>query len=178
MKMLKMTGNIVHLLFLLVSCTVLKIKCAQQFHVVGVYSMCLENTNKTQMNIDTFLIDNILKREFIPYSLYSWRLKPQDIVYHSFDVCENRTILGEVLQSLTLSENYTFNAGNETHVDSSLLAIFTHMPFEMVRILKAVITDVPILDIGSRVHEEDGTIYDPLLQWATDLERLTKIYKL
>ena len=149
-------SNIHYLLLLLKVTTVFPF-----FYEIGIYSNCTGKSNRTQMNMDAGLVSDfntgMMKGAKDAYGLQN----NVDFFYPSFtfDVCDNFTLLAEIVQNLILAERFhqTFEGVSYSSIEN----FFMYTPLEMSNFVKNVFTQTPVYDIDHRIQEE-GSIYNPV----------------
>ena len=143
------------------------------FKVVGIFSSCteddeFESINKTQLNKDAKFLKKMYEQILPRFTGNGYPDTIKDIEFDQFfDVCNNETRLAKVLETILLTESYnSFQIGNKTYKDSSILVIFTCMPENMFSFLYESVGFIPVLDVRS-------FLYNPTQIWANDLLIMT-----
>ena len=77
---------------------------------IGIYSICDEKENRSELNKNASMINNYFNQSLkkIIRSSKSFFPSAHDIKYQSFDVCEDKETLVEIIEKLLLDEQYFF----------------------------------------------------------------------
>ena len=114
----------------------------QTWHVLGIYSACYNQPNRTKINKLAEDLDMTVKH------MWKLKLKKPDIYkghlnvkYISIDVCNNSGRLPQIVESIYLNETFNYKTwskkSNKTISLSSILAIYAEETSEMMNYLKA-----------------------------------------
>ena len=106
-------------------------------YVIGIYSACYNQTNRTEINQFAEDLDKTVK--------YMWNfqnsLMKNNATYISIDVCDKFDSLPDIVQSIYLDKRYHFKSWskmrNKTYYLSNILAIYAEGPPEMMDYLNA-----------------------------------------
>ena len=88
------------ILFSFVMFLELRMICSVTYYQVGIYSNCTDRTNRTQLNINAGLVSDF-NRDMIAGMKSRYGIN-DDLIYQVYDVCDNITLLAEIIQNLIL----------------------------------------------------------------------------
>ena len=113
---------------------------------IGLYSECNERKgeNVTKLNSFARIIKWNVEMVSGPENRILEGSEMFNLTVHSFDVCENSTLMLEIITNLTLDEKYFFQETNKTYRTSSICAIFTYLTQNMSNIFNSLVHGLPI----------------------------------
>ena len=146
--------------------------CCVTYYQIGIYSNCTGKANRTRLNIDAGLVSDFNK-EMIQgiKNLSSQRIKAE-LVYKVYDVCDNFTLLVDIVHNFILDENLQIQ-DEKNYSHSSIIDFFMYTPPEMTTFVRSVFTQIPVYDIDHRILE-DGSVYNPVDNFVEDLVPLVE----
>ena len=114
-----------------------------QWNIIGVYSACYNETNRTELNYLAEALDKTVKYIWGEKAKGSFLYfkKPTNLSYLSFDVCNNFTKLPAIVESIKLNKSLHYKtwskkSKNIVHL-SKVVAIYAEGPPEMMDYLEA-----------------------------------------
>ena len=163
-------------LFTLVVFLELRMIYCATFYGIGIYSNCTGKVNRTQLNIDAGFVSDFNRDMIQGTKSYANSLGSHEFtesIYKEYDVCDNFTLLAEIVDNLILNDNFHFRS-HDTNLSYSLIdAFFMQTPPEMTSFVKNVFTEIPVYNVDHRI-QEDGSIYNPVDDFVEDLTRLVE----
>ncbi|XP_066933265.1 uncharacterized protein [Clytia hemisphaerica] len=113
-----------------------------QLYVIGIYSACYNETNRTQLHHLAEALDKSIK---FMWEYESFLTFPYNYKYISIDVCDDFNILPKIVESIYLNESLHYNTWseklNKSYSLSSVIAIYAEGPAEMMNYLDASFHD-------------------------------------
>ena len=141
----------------------LRMICCAKYYEIGIYSNCTDRDNRTQLNIDAGLVSDFNEAMItkVRKSHFEGYILPSNLSeYHVYDVCDNFTLLAEIVQNLILDKKFRIEEKGNNYSYSSIIAFFMYTPLEMTTFVKNMFTQIPVYDIDHRI-KEDGSVYNP-----------------
>ena len=110
-------------------------------YVIGVYSACYGQANRTELNLLAEDLDTTVD--------YMWNIKVKDtkmnLKYISIDICMDFHRLPKLVESIYLDEEYHYETWsqkwNKTILVSTVVAIYAEVPTDMMDFLEASFVD-------------------------------------
>ena len=79
-------------------------------HVIGIYSNCTGRSNRSQLNVDAGKVSafnkDVMKESLVRIKMKTYFKWIADLQYLEYDVCDDFTLLSEIVQDLILDENF------------------------------------------------------------------------
>ena len=111
-----------------------------KLYVIGLYSKCLGQTNRTKFNMEAETIDVFYtsffasqQRRYSKITGNSSMQKPK-VIHLSFDICENMTQLASITQNLKLNKSFEYVVENDF---DAIISVIMYAPDDMVRFVQA-----------------------------------------
>ena len=97
----------------------------ETYYEIAIYSNCTGKANRTQLNIDAGLVSDFnreMKKSVQSYYKIKSHTK-DEFTYQVYDVCDNFTLIVELVQNLILDENFQIQ-DQKKYSKSSMVAFF------------------------------------------------------
>ena len=113
-------------------------KQVKKWHVVGIYSACYNETNRSEFNRLAGDLDRTIEHMWVHLDHLHWS---RGATYVSIDVCNDFDRLTQIVEAIYLDTKYNFEGrrhGNLTSLTlSNIAAIYAEVPSEIMNFLKA-----------------------------------------
>eukprot|EP00111_Clytia_hemisphaerica_P014795 TCONS_00043620-protein len=104
-----------------------------QWYVIGIYSACYNETNRTELHHLSEALDKSIK---FMWEYDSFLTSHYNYKYISIDVCDDFNNLSKIVESIYLNESLHYNTRseklNKSYSLSSVIAIYAEGPAEMM----------------------------------------------
>jgi len=141
---------------------------------IGIYSICSNSPNRTTFNEEAENFDDIIssmlgdiQRTFLP--------EPSNYyVYHSFDVCNNETMVLEIIVQLLLDEQYAMKISGVYQKRYSIIQLFLLLPEHLTKLIFEAFsfTDIAVVYPKLQVSDSGAMFSNELTSWVDSLLQL------